>query len=47
MKKEYDLVVYLNTLKEGDNITVTCDLLNAMEEVLKELNKYEDIVMSE
>lgn len=43
MKKEYDLVAYLNTLEEGDNITVTADLLKAMEEVLKELNKYEDI----
>ena len=34
-EKELDLQVYLNTLQEGDNITVTCDLLNAMEEALK------------
>ena len=43
MKKEYDLVAYLNSLEEGESITVTCDLLMAMEEVLRELSKYEDI----
>lgn len=33
-----DLKVYLNSLEEGDNITVTADLLNAMEEACKELD---------
>ena len=32
-----DLKVYLNSLEEGDNITVTADLLTAMEEACKDL----------
>ena len=34
MERYKDLEYYLNTWEEGDNITVTCDLLNAIESAL-------------
>ena len=40
MERYKDLEGYLNEWQEGDNITITCDLLNAIESalnVIKEL----------
>lgn len=40
MERYEDLEGYLNEWQEGDNITITCDLLNAIESalnVIKEL----------
>lgn len=40
MGRYKDLEYYLNTWEEGDNITITCDLLDAIESalnVIKEL----------
>ena len=34
-----DLKAYLNSLNDGDNITVTCDLLNAMEDALNRITE--------
>ena len=36
-----DLQAYFNSLQEGDNITVTADLLNAMEQALRANKIYE------
>ena len=37
--KEFDIEIYLRSLEEGDNITVTCDLLNAMEQAKEEIER--------
>lgn len=40
--EQIELETYLNSFEEGDNITVTCDLLNAMEQALDLIHRLQE-----
>lgn len=44
MRSKEELDIYLNSLEEGDNITITADFLDALESASKDLGMSELIV---